>query len=301
VYVGLTLSQALLFMLGGMEPFDAINHSFSTLATGGFSTKNASLAAYDSAYIHWVTIAFMYMAGINFALHFKAATGRPVYFRDQEWRFFTLIILAGAAVIAAANLWSGDYTGLEPALRDALFQSASITTTTGFVSADYELWAPGAQMVLFTLFFVGGMAGSTAGGIKTMRVLLLLKQTSNELRKNLHPRAILLTRVGTQPVKEDVLANVVGFVILYLLLCAAGSLLLGLMGSDPLTAISGSLAVVGNVGPGFGRVGAVDNYGWMSGAELSVLSFLMLAGRLEIYTVLLLFHPETWKARKSYH
>ena len=301
VYFGLTLAQAALLVLGGMEPFDAINHSFSTLATGGFSTRNGSLAAYDSAYIHWVTIVFMYLAGVNFALHFKAATGRPVYFRDQEWRFFTLIILAGAAVIAAANLWSGDYTGLEPALRDALFQSASITTTTGFVSADYELWAPGAQMVLFTLFFVGGMAGSTAGGIKTMRVLLLLKQTSNELRKNLHPRAILLTRVGTQPVKEDVLANVVGFVILYLLLCAAGSLLLGLMGSDPLTAISGSLAVVGNVGPGFGRVGAVDNYGWMSGAELSVLSFLMLAGRLEIYTVLLLFHPETWKARKSYH
>ena len=301
VYVGLTAAQAMLYMLGGMEPFDAVNHSFATLATGGFSTRNASLAAYDSAYIHWVTIAFMYLAGVNFSLHFKAASGRPAYFRDREWRFFTLIILSAGAVIATVNLWNGDYAALEPALRDALFQSTSITTTTGFVSADYELWVPGSQMVLFALFFVGGMAGSTGGGIKAMRVLLLLKQTGNELRKHLHPKAILLTRVGRQPVKEDVLANVVGFVILYLLLCLAGALLLGLMGNDVLTAIGGSIATVGNVGPGFGLVGAVDNYGWMSGAELSVLSFLMLVGRLEIYTVLLLFHPETWKARKSYH
>jgi len=301
VYFGLTVAETVLFVLGGMTLFDAVNHSFATLATGGFSTKNASLAAYDSAYIHWVTIVFMYLAGVNFSLHFKAATGRPAYFRDQEWRFFTLIIAAGAAVIAAANLWSGDYGALEPAVRDALFQSTSITTTTGFVSADYELWVPGSQMVLFSLFFVGGMAGSTGGGIKTMRVLLLLKQTANELRKHLHPRAILVTRVGQQPVKEDVLANVVGFVILYLLLCAGGALLLGIMGNDPLTAITGTLATVGNVGPGFGLVGAADHYGWMSGAELSVLTFLMLAGRLEIYTVLLLFHPETWKARKSYH
>jgi len=301
VYFGLTVGQALLYMLGGMGPFDAVNHSFATLATGGFSTKNASIAAYDSAYIQWVTILFMYLAGVNFSLHFKAATGRPVYFRDQEWRFFTLILLAGASLIAAANLWAGDYSSLEPALRDALFQATSITTTTGFVSADYELWVPGSQMVLFTLFFVGGMAGSTGGGIKSMRVLLLLKQTGNELRKHLHPRAILITRVGQLPVREDVLANVVGFVILYLLLCAAGALLLGFMGNDPLTAIGASLATVGNVGPAFGNVGPVDNYGWMSGAELSVLTFLMLAGRLEIYTVLLLFHPETWKARKSYH
>jgi len=301
VYVGLTAAEAVLFILGGMGPFDAINHSFATLATGGFSTKNASIAAYDSAYIHWVTIVFMYLAGVNFSLHFKAATGRPAYLKDPEWRFFTVIILVASAVIVAGNLFSGDYQALEPAVRDALFQATSITTTTGFVSADYELWIPGSQMVLFALFFVGGMAGSTGGGIKAMRVLLLLKQTGNELRKHLHPRAILVTRVGSQAVKEDVLANVVGFVILYLLLCLVGALLLGLMGIDPLTSIAGSLATVGNVGPGFGALGATDNYGWMSGTELTVLSFLMLAGRLEIYTVLLLFHPETWKARKSFH
>ncbi|HUF77186.1 MAG TPA: potassium transporter TrkG, partial [Longimicrobiales bacterium] len=301
VYFGLTVAQTVLYMLGGMEAFDAVNHSFSTLASGGFSTKNASLAAYDSAYIQWVTIVFMYLAGVSFSLHFKAATGRPVYFRDREWRFFTLIILAATSLITAANLTSRNYGSLERAIRDALFQATSITTTTGFVSADYELWIPGSQMVLLALFFVGGMAGSTGGGIKTVRVMLLIKQTANELRRHLHPRAVLVTRLGRQPVKEDVLANVIGFVILYLLLCLVGALLLGIMGSDLLTAITASLATVGNIGPGFGMVGAVDNYGWMSGTELSVLSFLMLAGRLEIYTVLLLFHPETWKARKSYH
>jgi trk system potassium uptake protein TrkH len=156
-------------------------------------------------------------------------------------------------------------------------------------------------MVLFALFFVGGMAGSTGGGIKTMRILLLLKQTGNEIRTLLHPRAILLTRIGRQAVGQDVLANVVGFVILYLLLCLVGAMLLGFMGLDPLTAIGGSIATVGNVGPGFGRLGATDNYGWLSSPALALMSFLMLVGRLEIYTVLLLFHRETWKARKSFH
>ncbi|MDZ7779526.1 MAG: TrkH family potassium uptake protein [Gemmatimonadota bacterium] len=301
VYVGLTLVQTLLYVAGGVGWFDAVNHSFSTLATGGFSTRDASLAAFESPYIHWVTIAFMYLAGVNFALHFKAATGRPMYVRDQEWRFFTLLLLGAAAVIAALNLTAGSYDAIEPAIRHGLFQSAAIITTTGFVSADYESWVPGAQMVLFTLFFVGGMAGSTGGGIKAVRVLLLLKHTLNEIRKTLHPRAILVARIGRKPIKEDVLAHVIGFVVLYLLLCLSGALVMGLLGMDPLTAIGASIATVGNVGPGFGAVGATDNYGWMSEPALAILSFLMLVGRLEIYTVLVLFHRETWKARRSYH
>jgi trk system potassium uptake protein TrkH len=301
VYVGLTAAEAVLFLFGGMGPFDAINHAFATLATGGFSTKNVSLAAYDSAYIQWVAIVFMYLAGINFSLHFRAASGRPVYFKDHEWRFFTGVLLLSTAVIMTINLVTLDYASLERAVRDALFQAVSITTTTGFVSADYELWVPGAQMVLFALFFVGGMAGSTGGGIKTIRVLLILKQTGIEIRKHLHPRAILLTRIGRQTVHQDVVANVVGFVILYLLLCLVGAMLLAIIGLDPLTALGGSLATMGNVGPGFGRLGATDNYGWLSSPALAVMSFLMLVGRLEIYTVLLLFHRETWKARHSFH
>jgi trk system potassium uptake protein TrkH len=301
VYFGLTLAQTTLYALGGMGFFDAVSHSFSTLATGGFSTRNASFAAYDSAYLQWVTILFMYLAGVNFALHFKAATGRPAYFRDPEWRFFTFILLIAGVVVTVANLGAEGSLGIERTVRDAFFQVTSITTTTGLVSTDYELWVPGAQTVLFALLFVGGMAGSTGGGIKAIRVLLLLKQTGNEIRRHLHPRAVLLTRVGKQPVREEVLANVVGFVILYLLLCLAGSIALALLGQDPLTALSGTVASMGNVGPGFGDVGATDNFGWMSSPELTVLTFLMLVGRLEIYTVLLLFHPETWKARKSFH
>ena len=300
VYFGLTAAETVLYLLGGMSVFDAVTHAFSTMATGGFSTKNASMAAY-SPYIQWVTIVFMYLAGMNFALHFRAATGRVSYFRDQEWKFFTGVLIVASLAVLAPNLLTGTHGSLEPAVCDAVFQVVAITTTTGFVSADYERWVPGAQMVLFALFFVGGMAGSTGGGIKTVRVMLLLKHTANEVRRQLHPRAVFVTRIGTTPVKQEVIARVVGFVMLYLLLCLAGALALGFTGVDPLSAIGATLASVGNVGPAFAELGPTDNYGWMSSPGLVVLSFLMLVGRLEIYTVLLLFHPELWKARGSFH
>jgi trk system potassium uptake protein len=299
VYFGLTAVLALLYVAGGMSLFDGVNHSFSTMATGGFSTRNASMAEM-SPFIQWVTIVFMYLAGVNYALHFRAATGRLDYFRDEEWRFFTIVLLLAAAVVFALNAAAG--AGLTTGTaRDALFQVVSITTTTGYASADYELWVPGSRMVLFALFFVGGMAGSTSGGIKAMRVLLLLKQSGNELRKHLHPRAVFVTRIGGKPVKEEIGARVVAFVVLYLLLCLAGAIAIALTGVDPLTAIAGSIATVGNIGPAFADLGPTDNYGWMSSPAQAVLTFLMLVGRLEIYTVLLLFHPELWKGRTAFH
>jgi len=299
VYLGLTALEALLLMLGGMDLFDASTHSLATMATGGFSPKNASIAHFESPYIHYVIILFMYLAGVNFALHFKAAAGRLDYFKDHEWRFYTGLLLGAAVLLMVLNLAGGSYplslAGVEHALRDGLFQSVSIGTTTGFVTADYELWVPGAIMVLFILFFTGGMAGSTGGGPKAVRILLLLQQTAKEMRKHLHPRAVLLIRVGRRVVKEDVLANVLGFVILYALLFIAGATALALLGVDFVTALGASAATVGNIGPGLGAVGPTDNYGWMSDSALVVMSFLMLVGRLEIYTVLLLFHPETWR------
>lgn len=305
VYMGLTVVQTVLYLAGGLSLFDAVTHTFATLATGGFSTRNASIAAFPSPYVQYVTILFMYLAGLNFTLHFRAATGRFDYWKDEEWRFLTLVILGAASVLVAATVSSGEYpmsgAGLERAARDALFQATSITTTTGFVTADYEAWLPAAQVVLFLLMFVGGMAGSTGGSVKAVRVLLVLKQTGVELRKHLHPRAILLTRIGPRAVKEDVLANVVGFVILYALLFLAGTAAMAFLGMDLLTALGASAATVGNIGPGLADVGPVDNYGWMSSPALGILSFLMLVGRLEIYTVLLLFHPETWKSRKAFH
>jgi len=300
VYFGLTALLALLYLAGGMGPFDAVNHSFSTLATGGFSTRNTSMADV-SPFIQWVTIVFMYLAGVNYSLHFRAVTGRAIYSRDEEWRFFTTFLLGAAALVTVVNLVTGTHHMIEPAVRDSLFQVAALITTTGYVSADYERWMPGAKMVLLALFFVGGMAGSTSGGIKAMRVMLLLKQTGNEIRKHLHPRAVFVTRIGSKSLKEDVGARVVGFVILYLLLCLGGALALGLTGVDPFTAIGGSLASVGNVGPAFADLGPTDNYAWVSSPGLCVLTFLMLVGRLEIYTVLLLFHPEMWKQRAAFH
>ncbi|MDT8339903.1 MAG: TrkH family potassium uptake protein [Longimicrobiales bacterium] len=302
VYLGMTLAQSLLYRLGGLDWFDAITHTFATLATGGFSTRNDSLAAFPSPFVQYVTILFMYLAGINFALHFRALTGRLEYFRDQEWRFLTGIILGSGLVLAGVNLVGGAHPlttgGVEEAVRTGLFQSTSITTTTGFVSADYEAWLPAGQVILLALMFVGGMAGSTGGGIKAVRVLLLLKHGWLEVRKHLHPRAIFLTRVGRQTVGEGVMANIIGFVLLYLLLLLAGILVLGFMGMDLLTALGASAATVGNIGPGWGAVGATDHYGWMEAPALAVLTFLMLVGRLEIYTVLLLLLPETWRRRR---
>jgi len=299
VYLGLTVMEIILLMLGGMDLFDASTHTFATLATGGFSTKNTSIAHFQSPYIHYIIILFMYLAGVNFALHFRAASGHLDYFKDHEWRFFTLLLLGATVVLLVLNIAGGSYPltpgGVEEAFRDGLFQATAIGTTTGFVTADYELWVPASQMLLFILFFTGGMAGSTGGGVKSVRVLLLLKQTAMELRKHLHPRAVLLARVGRRVVKEEVLANVLGFVILYVLLFLAGAMVLALLNVDFLTALGASAATVGNIGPGLGGVGPTDNYGWMSDPALVVMSFLMLVGRLEIYTVLLLFHVETWR------
>jgi len=300
VYFGLTASETVLYLFGGMTIFDAVTHAFSPVATGGFSTKNASMSGF-SPYIQWVTIVFMYLGGVNFALHFRAATGRLEYFKDQEWKFFTVVLAAATTIVLVLNLMAGSGGDVEHAIRDALFQVVAIATTTGFVTTDYELWVPGAQMTLFALFFMGGMAGSTSGGVKSLRILLLLKQVANEMKKHLHPRAILVVRIGATRVKGEVIARVVGFVILYLMLCLAGALMLSFTGVDLLTAIGASVASVGNVGPAFGDVGPTDNYGWMSSSGLGVLSFLMLVGRLEIYTVLLLFHPDLWKARRSFH
>ena len=284
-----------------MPPFEALTHAFTTLSTGGFSPRNASMAAYDSPYIHYVTILFMYLAGVNFTLHYRAVTGRPgVYLHDREWRFFTLLAAGAVALMLLLVVGAGlyDRESFERAFRDSLFQVVSIVTTTGFVSADYELWPISTQLLLLLLMFVGGMAGSTAGGIKALRIYVLARQALTELRKSLHPRAVILTRVGDRIVKEDVLLRILSFVIVYLGLFAGGALLLGILGHDFATSIGASAASIGNIGPGLGDVGAVDNYGWMGPVSQLALLLLMLIGRLEIFTVLLLFHPGLWRRHR---
>lgn len=301
VYAGITGAQVLLFLLGGLSLFEAVTHAFSTLSTGGFSPKNASIAAYDSAYIQYVTILFMFLAGVNFALHYRAITSRGrVYLRDGELRFFAGLIFGVTALVTIIVLLSGAYqgAGVERAFRDSLFQVVSIGTTTGFVNHDYELWPLTAQFLLLGLMFIGGMSGSTAGGSKAVRWHVVLRASVAEFKKSLHPRAVVVTRVGDKVIKEDALLNVLAFLLIFILLYAAGVLVLSLLGHDLATAVGASAASIGNIGPGIGDVGAVDNYGWMGPVSHLVLMFLMLVGRLEIFTILLLFHPDLWRAAR---
>ena len=293
VYAGLTALQILLYLLGGMTVFDAVTHAFTTLSTGGFSPRNASLAAYDSAYVQYVTIVFMYLAAINFTLHYRLTRGQLLHHRDPEWRFFTWTL--GVATLLVVLLTWGNGSGLERTFRDALFQVVSIATTTGFVTADYELWSPAVQLLLVFLMFMGGMAGSTAGGMKAMRIRLLLRHGLTELKRSVHPKAVLVARLGKTTVPDRTFLRVLAFALFFLGLFAAGGFALTLLGHDLVTAVGASAASIGNIGPGLGEVGAVDNYGWMGPASHLVLVFLMLAGRLEIFTVLLLFHPDLWR------
>ena len=362
IYVLLTAVQVL-FLLPAMSLFDAVNHAFATLATGGFSTENGSVGQYDSAYIDWVITVFMVLAGMNFALHYQLIHRNVKPLLESEELKVYFAILASATVFLTLVLWSptgdilpapvtlggevvtqevvqqrvddgavGDevqtrdpqraggedigggaqledqlaspeergrtvirYDSFLDALRYGAFQAASIITTTGFGTADYEVWPPFALVILFSLFFVGGMAGSTGGGVKVVRVLLILKNSFREFRQLVHPRAILPLRLDHQVVSDGIMRNVLSFIVLYVGLIGAGTILMGFMGLDIWSAFSATFSCVGNVGPAFGAMGPTENYTHVPAAGKWVLSILMMAGRLEIFTVLLLFTPAFWK------
>jgi trk system potassium uptake protein len=300
VYAGLTVLQIVLLLLAGMSWFDAVNHALATVSTGGFSPRNASIAFYESGVIQYIVILFMYLAALNFTLHYRALLGAPGrYLKDTEWRAFTYILIAATAIVAFSGWRSGLHAGdsAEHLVRDALFQVISIATTTGFVTFDYDRWPAAANLVLLVLMLIGGMAGSTAGGMKVIRVYALVRQSITALKRSLHPRAVVVTRVGTRIIRDDDLLNILAFILLYISLLAAGALVMALLGHDILTSVGASAATIGNVGPGLGDVGAIENYGWMGPVSHLMLVFLMLVGRLEIFTVLLLFHPDLWRGR----
>lgn len=300
VYVGLTAAQAALFLFGGLSLFDAVTHAFGCMPTGGFSPRSASIGHFQSPYIQYVTIVFMYLAGVNFALHYRVLRGRlgsPL--RDEEWRFYTAVLAVALAIVLGANLVAGTHTNLEATFRASAFQVVSIGTTTGFATADYVSWPVGTQIVLVIIMFIGGMAGSTGGGMKTLRLWAALKQGIVELRKHLHPRAVIVTRVGGKVVHEGIMLNILAFMLLFVASFIVGALLLTLLGVDLVTAAGASAAAIGNIGPGLGRVGPVESYAWMPAPGKLILAALMLLGRLEIYTVLVLFHPEFWQRRRG--
>jgi len=295
VYAALTAALVVLFRLGGMTVFDAVNHALTTMPTGGFSTRNESMAAF-SAYIQWVTIVFMFLAGTSFTLHYRAlGRGPRSYLRDPEWRLYTGIILSGTLLVV--GLTAGREIPLEQLIRDSLFQVVAIVTTTGFGSSDFVLWMPGAQVVLFLLFFLGGMAGSTSGGMKMIRVLLVLKHSWLEIRRQLHPRAVIVAKVGGTPIQEHVMMNVLGFMLIYMMLFGLGTLAMASVGLSLPAAAGAAATAISNVGPGLAEVGPVENFSTVPRAGQLVLTFLMLVGRLEIFTVILLLHPGLWRSR----
>ncbi|WP_303720623.1 TrkH family potassium uptake protein [Malonomonas rubra] len=296
VYLLLTVAETLLLMLGDMSFFDAICHSFATLATGGFSTRNASVAAYDSSYIDGVITLFMILAGVNFTLHFHLLRGKLRDFHsNEELRFYFGIIVTATAIIIGFNWYHGTYLQLGENFRYSIFQVASIITTTGFGTADYETWPILTQYILVLLMFIGGCAGSTGGGIKVVRILLLFKHAQVQVFRLIHPRAIRLVKLGNRPVDREVLQSILGFFALFIGSFVFASLLLAACGMDLVSGGAAVIACLSNIGPGLGSVGPVDNFAHVPVFGKSVLIICMLMGRLELFTVLVLFFPSFWR------
>jgi trk system potassium uptake protein TrkH len=294
IYVLLTALAAGLYWLGGMGLYDAVCHAFTTLATGGFSTKNASMAHFQSPFIHYVAVVFMFMAGINYSLYFYLFRGRPSkLLQSDEFRFYLLVGVLSIALVSLYNMTF--YGSLEEALRASAFQVVSLMTTTGYATADYELWAPFSQALLVVLMFYGGMIGSTGGGMKQVRMLLMLKQGYRELYQLVHPHAVVSLKLDRKSLGSALLGSIWGFLFLFLFVLTLAILLLSATGLDLVTAVSAAVSAMCNVGPALGDVGPTDNYASIPGAAKWVLIFCMLAGRLELYTVLVLFIPAFWK------
>ncbi|MFO7832259.1 MAG: potassium transporter TrkG [Desulfuromonadaceae bacterium] len=295
VYVFLTAAETVLLMFGGMSFYEAVCHAFATMATGGFSTRDASIAAYDSAYIDTVITFFMFMAGVNFSLHYYALRGRiGNYFRNEEFRFYLLITLGVTATLMWLNHGSVYDSALEN-LRYSAFQTAAILTTTGFATADYELWAVLAQYLLVFMMFIGGCAGSTGGGMKVARILLLLKHGLVQLFRLIHPRTVRLVKLGHKAVAPDVMQAILGFFALFMGVFVAASFLLAASGMDLVSAGAAVIATLGNIGPGLGSVGPTDNYAHVPDFGKGILILCMLLGRLELFTVMVLFLPSFWR------
>lgn len=295
IYLGLTVACAVAYWLAGMNIFDAVAHSFATVAIGGFSTHDASIGYFDSPAIEIVAIIFMFLGAINFALHFTVVRSRSImpYFRDAEFRLYATILII-TSILSVYALYSQTIDHDMPhAIREAIFQTVSIATTSGFVTTDYAKWPVFIPVLLLFASFIGGCAGSTGGGMKVIRVLLLLKQGQREILRLIHPSAQVTVKVGRQPVKNSIIDAVWGFFAAYVALFAVMMLVLMFNGLDQITAFSAIAATINNLGPGLGGVSA--NYAHLSDFNKLLLCFSMFLGRLEIFTLLVLLMPAFWR------
>lgn len=319
IYVGMTIVETVLLIFGGMNFYDAICHSFATVSTGGFSTKNASVAAFDSPYIQYVIIAFMFLSGINFTLTYFGLQGKlKRVWKNEEFKTYLGLILL-ATLVSATTICFNNGSFSEKAIRDALFQVIAVVTTTGFVTADFTTWSPFITVLFFGLFFTGGSAGSTAGGVKLVRHVIIFKNSSLEFKRLIHPSAIVPVRFNGKAVTSQITYNILAFFLIYLGIFVVGSVVMGVILIDqPLvatdgmpvgdfasgessmmyrfsTAIGCSASCVGNIGPGLAGVGPLQNYAWIPSFGKIFLSIEMLIGRLELFTVLILMSPYFWK------
>ncbi|MCK5097724.1 MAG: TrkH family potassium uptake protein, partial [Desulfobacteraceae bacterium] len=260
VYAAITVIEVLFLLGGGMSFYDSFAHAFTTMPTGGFSPKNTSIAYYDSAYFDYVISFFMLLAGINFSLYYQLLRGKPlVFWKDTEFRFF-MILIAGFTLLITLNTYGSVYETIETSFRYAFFQVISIVTTTGFATADYELFPGLSQIILFTCMFIGACAGSTGGGMKCSRIIIAFKYCYRELFKLIHPRSVAQIKINSNVVTDDVLRSIMGFLALYLGLFVICSMLLGAMGIDMVTSFAAVASCIGNIGPGFGTVGPTENF-----------------------------------------
>jgi len=296
LYVGFTAVEALLLSFSDMTVFEAICHSFTTMSTGGFGTRAESLGAF-SDYAQWVAVTFMVIAGASFALHFRALRKPREYAANAEFRLYGMIVAAGALFLVLGR-WGH---GVVDAIREGVFNAVSIITTTGYANADFGAWSSALQLAIVGFMFLGGMAGSTAGGVKTYRLAILTNAGRTDLRRLIHPLGVFRTRLGTKPVDDAIVHSVQTFFLFYMLVFMAGTLLMGLIesslgvGQDLVTSVSSVASALGNIGPGLGAVGPTETFAAVPWPGKWLLSGLMIVGRLEIFPVILLFTRELWR------
>ncbi len=294
IYLAITILQILLLLAGGLNWFDATTVTFGTLGAAGFAPKNASIAAYNSPYVEWVCIIFMFLAGVNFALYFKLLQKKfKRVFRDGELKLYTQLVIIFSLLITV-NLWRTGIADFFDSLRLAAFQVVSFITTTGFSTTNYAEWPMFSQMLLFTLMFVGGCAGSAGGGIKVVRIKAMMKMASSALTKRIHPNAVTTIRVGDDMISTDTAISISGFIGVYLATALIGTIVISLSGKDFLTCFTGTLLCLGNIGIGIGTIGTTLTFDQFSAPYMWVFSFLMLVGRLELFTVYSLFTRRFW-------
>ncbi|MCF8225742.1 MAG: TrkH family potassium uptake protein [Bacteroidales bacterium] len=295
IYLIFTGTEILLLWLGPMNIFDAVCHALTTMATGGYSTKQASIAYWDSAYVHYVITLFMFLAGTNFTLsYFGFHLKFQKVWRNEEFRYYVGFI-ALFTLLIGLGLYHERGSDPESAFRDSLFQVVSIMTTTGYVTSDYLTWMPALTMMIFILMFFGGSAGSTGGGPKIMRIVILIKNSTQELKRLIHPNAIIPVRLNKNALSNEVVTNILAFLAFYAAIAVVSVVVMSLLGNDFETSFGAVAATLGNIGPGIGAVGPSSNFYEIADAGKWFLSFLMLVGRLELFTVIVLFSPVFWK------